>query len=113
MMRSELDFRLMTWFQAESCDVPPFPLVASLYHRGGISGFIWLQPVDASCTPCPVDLRKKLGVKIKHIIGQDHEPLQLGSTELVDPSAQLMEIFSHCIGLSYRYVGNNLVGDWW
>ena len=63
--------------------------------------------------PCPVDLRKKLGVKIEHIIGQDHEPLQLGRTEVVDPSAQLMEMVRNCIILSYLYVGNNLAGDWW
>jgi len=44
-----------------------------------------------------VDPRKKLGVKIKHIIGQNHEPLLLGCTELFDPSAQLMEIVESCL----------------
>ena len=70
--------KLVTWFQA------PVRCIASLM-LGGISGFTWLQPVDACCTPCPVDPRKKLGVKIKHIIGQNHEPLLLGCTELFWP----------------------------
>ena len=84
--------KLVTWFQAPVTCIVSLMLVASLCHRRGISGFIWLQPVDACCTLCPVDPRKKLGVKIKHIIGQNHEPLLLGCTELFDPSAQLMEI---------------------
>jgi hypothetical protein len=56
-----------------------------------------------------VDLRKKLGLKINHIIGQNQEPLLLGCTELFDPSAQLMEI----VYIILSYVGNNLVGYWW
>ena len=44
-----------------------------------------------------MDPRKKLGIKIKHIIGQNQEPLLLGCTELFDPSAQLMEIVESCL----------------
>ena len=103
--------KLVIWFQAPVTCIASMMLVASLCHRRGISGFIWLQPVHACCTPCPVDPRKKLGVKIKHLIGQNHEPLLLGCTKLFDPSAKLIEIVWNCIILSH--VGNNLVLYCW
>ena len=72
-------------------------------HRRGILGCIWLQPVDA-CTSCGmchgVDLRKKLGITIKHIIGENHEPLSLGQ-KLFDPSADGETVYSGNIGKQF------------
>ena len=66
------------FFQAKNCDMHQFPDAnMSLSHKGCWDASDCSRRLLLCLSGGAVGLRKKLGVKIEHIIGENHKPLLL------------------------------------